>query len=109
MISLIDRPDDGGGTLPASWTLVHDDDFSRYLIYLNEGPFGSVSVDDLAGRTVDKAISLHSRLQSEVTSANGQPRLPRNYKPSAPTHKYLSIHSLTYVYNDEFFQGYKCS
>ena len=73
MISLIDRPDDGGGTLTASWTLVHDDDFSRYLIYLNEGPFGSVSVDDLAGRTVDKAISLHSRLQSEVTSANGQP------------------------------------
>ena len=73
IISLIDRPDDGGGTLTASWTLVHDDDFSRYLIYLNEGPFGSVSVDDLAGRTVDKAISLHSRLQSEVTSANGQP------------------------------------
>ena len=46
MIGLIDRPDDGGGTLTASWTLVHDDDFSL-PIYLNEGPFGSVSVDDL--------------------------------------------------------------
>ncbi|MEC8540315.1 MAG: hypothetical protein VXY53_00555 [Candidatus Thermoplasmatota archaeon] len=70
---LVDRPDDGGGTLTASWTLVHDDDFSRYLIYLNEGPFVSTSVDDLADRTIDKAISLHSRLQNEITSANGQP------------------------------------
>ena len=33
----------------------------------------STSTDDLADRTIDKAISLHSRLQSEITSANGQP------------------------------------
>ena len=73
LTGLVDRPDDGGSTLTASWTLVHDDDFSRYLIYVNEGPFSSSSTDDLAGRTIDKAISLHSRLQSEITSANGQP------------------------------------
>ena len=76
---MVDRPDDGGGALNAAWTLVHDDDFSRYLIYLDEQPFTSssgaatVSADDLAGRTIDKSISLHSRLQSEVTTANGQP------------------------------------
>ena len=79
LTSLVDRPDDGGGALNAAWTLVHDDDFSRYLIYLDEQPFTSssgaatVSADDLAGRTIDKSISLHSRLQSEVTTANGQP------------------------------------
>ena len=28
MVDLIDRPDDGGKALTASWTLVHDDDFS---------------------------------------------------------------------------------
>ena len=43
MVDLIDRPDDGGKTLTASWTLVHDDDFSRYLIYVNEGPFSLVN------------------------------------------------------------------
>ena len=79
LTGLIDRPDDGGGALTASWTLVHDDDFSRYLVYVSEGPFSStsgtpvISADDLTGRTVDKAISLHSRLQNEVTTANGQP------------------------------------
>ena len=36
-LSLWDRPDDGGSTLMANWTLVHDEDFSRYLVYLNEG------------------------------------------------------------------------
>ncbi|MDP6333896.1 MAG: fibronectin type III domain-containing protein [Candidatus Poseidoniaceae archaeon] len=75
MVDLIDRPDDGGETLTASWSLVHDDDFSRYLIYLNEGPFLSTPlVDDfdLSARQVDKTISLHSRLQSEVNTANGQ-------------------------------------
>ena len=79
LTNLVDRPDDGGGALNAAWTLVHDDDFSRYLIYLNDQPFTSssgtatVSADDLAGRTIDKSISLHSRLQIEVTTANGQP------------------------------------
>ena len=76
MIDLFDRPDDGGETLTASWSLVHDDDFSRYLIYLNEGPFLSTPIVndfDLSTRQVDKAISLHSRLQSEVDTANGQP------------------------------------
>ncbi len=76
MVDLVDRPDDGGGTLTASWSLVHDDDFSRYLIYLNEGPFLSTPlIDDLDldNRQVDKTISLHSRLQSEVNTADGQP------------------------------------
>ena len=71
---LIDRPDDGGGALIAEWSLVHDDDFARYLVYVNEGavwdPSG-ITVDYLSTRTVDKAISLHSRLSSEVTTANG--------------------------------------
>ena len=78
MTNLIDRPDDGGGAVMADWTLVHDEDFARYLIYVNEGPFATTSGSalteaDLSGRTVDKAISLHSRLSSEVTTANGMP------------------------------------
>ena len=83
MTDLIDRPDDGGGALLANWTLVHDENFARYLIYVNEGPFTTASglpltADDLAGRTVDKAISLHSRLSSEVTTANGVPIVDGN-------------------------------
>jgi len=75
---LIDRPDDGGGALLANWSLVHDENFARYLVYVNEGPVWNVdnspiTADDLSGRTIDKAISLHSRLSSEVTSANGIP------------------------------------
>ncbi len=78
MTNLIDRPDDGGGALMADWTLVHDEDFARYLVYVNEGPFvttggNALTAADLAGRTIDKAISLHSRLSSEVTTANGVP------------------------------------
>ncbi|MBT5595231.1 MAG: hypothetical protein HOJ60_06840 [Euryarchaeota archaeon] len=76
LTDIIDRPDDGGGALLANWSLVHDDNFARYLIYVNEGPFSTpnglpLSAADLSGRTIDKAISLHSRLSSEVTTANG--------------------------------------
>lgn len=78
LTELIDRPDDGGKALLADWSLVHDENFARYLVYVNEGPFQTsnglpVSADDLTSRTVDKAISLHSRLSSEITTANGQP------------------------------------
>ena len=78
MTEIIDRPDDGGGALLANWSLVHDDNFARYLVYVNEGPVwtvdgGILTADDLAGRTIDKAVSLHSRLSSEVTTANGVP------------------------------------
>ena len=75
LTDLIDRPDDGGGALMADWSLVHDDDFARYLVYLNEGQFNTngapLTNADLTARTADKAISLHSRLSSEVTTANG--------------------------------------
>ena len=74
MSELIDRPDDGGGALMAEWSLVHDDDFARYLVYVNDGPVwdaNGITADVLQTRTVDKAISLHSRLSSEVTTANG--------------------------------------
>tara|TARA_B110000483_G_scaffold56604_1_gene70791 strand:- start:3031 stop:5967 length:2937 start_codon:yes stop_codon:yes gene_type:complete len=78
MTDIIDRPDDGGGALLANWSLVHDDNFARYLVYVNDGPVwtvdgGILTADDLAGRTIDKAVSLHSRLSSEVTTANGIP------------------------------------
>ena len=71
-ISLWDRPDDGGSTLVANWTLVHDDDFSRYLVYLNEGPWPSQpTVADLQPRTPDAAVSIHSRLQTDINLING--------------------------------------
>jgi len=71
---LVDRPDDGGGALTASWSLVHDEDFARYLIFLNEGPWSSLPTEaSLMSQTPDKAISLHSRLSSEVETANGVP------------------------------------
>lgn len=71
-ISLWDRPDDGGSALMANWTMVHDDDFARYLIYLNEGQWTTPpTTADLQSRNPDASVSLHSRLQSEVTSISG--------------------------------------
>ena len=61
LTDLVDRTDDGGGALLADWSLVHDDDFARYLIYVNEGPFivgGMIDDFDLTNRQIDKAISL---------------------------------------------------
>ncbi|MBT4066193.1 MAG: hypothetical protein HOE76_03140 [Euryarchaeota archaeon] len=73
-LSLWDRPDDGGSTLMANWTLVHDDDFSRYLVYLNEGPWASQpTAADLQPRSPDASVSLHSRLQTEISNIDGQP------------------------------------
>ena len=73
-LSLWDRPDDGGQTLVANWTLVHDDDFARYLVYLNEGPWATQpTVADLQPRAPDASVSLHSRLQTDVSSIDGQP------------------------------------
>ena len=73
-LSLWDRPDDGGQTLMANWTLVHDEDFARYVVYLNEGPWDSQpTVADLQPRAPDASISLHSRLQSEISTINGTP------------------------------------
>jgi hypothetical protein len=72
-LSLWDRPDDGGSTLMANWTLVHDEDFSRYLVYLNEGPWTSQpTVADLQPRTPDASVSLHSRLQTDISTIEGQ-------------------------------------
>ncbi|MGB1587507.1 MAG: hypothetical protein ACPHJD_01685 [Poseidonia sp.] len=74
MEELVDRPDDGGGVLTASWSLVHDEDFARYLIFLNEGPWASPPTElNLLGQAPDKSISLHSRLSADVETANGQP------------------------------------
>ena len=73
-LSLWDRPDDGGSTLMANWTLVHDEDFARYLVYVNEGPWDSQpTVADLQPRTADASVSLHSRLQTEISTIDGQP------------------------------------
>ena len=73
-LSLWDRPDDGGQTLLANWTLVHDDDFARYLVYLNEGPWSSQpTAIDLQPRAADASVSLHSRLQTEISTIDGQP------------------------------------
>ena len=72
--NLDDRPDDGGGALTASWSLVHDEDFARYLVFLNEGPWSELPTEaTLMSQTPDKAVSLHSRLSSEVETANGVP------------------------------------
>ena len=38
---LFDRPNDGGSTLTANWSLVHDVDFARNLQFLNEGPWAT--------------------------------------------------------------------
>ena len=74
MEDLEDRPDDGGTTLTASWSLVHDEDFARYLVFLNEGPWATVPNElALMGQTPDKTVSLHSRLSADIETANGQP------------------------------------
>lgn len=74
MQGMADRPDDGGGVLTASWTLVHDEDFARYLVFLNEGPWATPPTElELLGQSPDKAISLHSRLSADIETANGAP------------------------------------
>ena len=74
MEGLEDRPDDGGGVLTASWSLVHDEDFARYLVFLNEGPWTTAPTElELLGQTPDKAVSLHSRLAADIETANGVP------------------------------------
>jgi len=74
MQDLTDRPDDGGGALMASWSLVHDEDFARYVVFVNEGPWETAPTEAmLMQRTPDKAVSLHSRLSTEVQTANGVP------------------------------------
>ena len=71
---MYDRPDDGGGALTVEWTLVHDPDFSRYLVYVNDQPWTGLPTDiDLVGRIIDKSESIHSRLKTDVTTANGVP------------------------------------
>ena len=76
LLDLTDRPDDGGGALRASWSLVHDDDFARYLIYLKaDGWAAPPTAAELQASNVepDAAIALHSRLQADVFTAGGQP------------------------------------
>ena len=69
-----DRPDDGGGALTVEWTLVHDPDFSRYLVYVSDQPWAGLPTDiDLVGRIIDKSESIHSRLKADITTANGVP------------------------------------
>ena len=71
---MYDRPDDAGGVLTVEWTLVHDPDFSRYLVYVNDQPWTGLPTDiDLVGRIVDKTESIHSRLKADITTANGVP------------------------------------
>ena len=49
--SLWDGPDDGGRAV-ANWTLVHDEDFARYLVYLNEGPWTTQPTVELQPRAL---------------------------------------------------------
>ena len=71
---MYDRPDDGGGALTVEWTLVHDPDFSRYLVYVSDEPWTALPTDiDLVSRIIDKSESIHSRLKADVTTANGVP------------------------------------
>ncbi len=74
IVDMYDRPDDGGGAITVEWTLVHDPDFSRYLVYVSDQPWTGLPTDiDLVGRIIDKSESIHSRLKADVTTANGVP------------------------------------
>ena len=73
-VSLYDRPNDGGKTLTANWTTVHDEDFARYLLFAKQGGWDSAPTStDLIGLNPDAAIAIHSRTQTDITSAQGQP------------------------------------
>ena len=75
MVALWDRADDGGGTLVANWSLVHDETFSRYLVFAMPSPWINPPTTgvDIMGLQPDAQISLHSRLQAEIFTAGGQP------------------------------------
>lgn len=76
LLELSDRPDDGGGALRASWSLVHDDDFARYLLYLKPGGWAvppTAAELQASNLQPDAAVALHSRLQTDVFTAGGEP------------------------------------
>jgi len=77
ILSLEDRPDDGGDALVATWSVVNDEDFSRYLIFVKEdGWANDPSAAELSALTPDTSISIASRLQSDLTTAGGLPITP---------------------------------
>lgn len=76
LLDLSDRPDDGGSALRASWSLVHDEDFARYLLYLKPGGWAvppTAAELQTSNLQPDAAIALHSRLQADVFTAGGEP------------------------------------
>jgi len=76
LLELSDRPDDGGGALRASWSLVHDEDFARYLLYLKPGGWAvppTAAELQASNLQPDAAVALHSRLQTDVFTAGGEP------------------------------------
>jgi len=71
---LYDRPNDGGGALIANWSMVNDVDFSRYLIFLNEGSWSSMpTVPELMARNPDSTVSIYTRTSTSVSSADSSP------------------------------------
>jgi len=71
---LYDRPNDGGGVLTANWSMVMDPDFSRYLLFLNQGEWASPPTEsELSGLVPDAAISIHSRTTTDIVTAGGMP------------------------------------
>ena len=74
IISLDDRPDDGGNALVATWSVVNDEDFARYLIFVRQDGWATdPTAADLLTITPDASISIASRVQSDLTTAGGLP------------------------------------
>jgi hypothetical protein len=71
---LYDRPNDGGGALIANWSMVNDVDFSRYLIFLNEGSWSSMPTEtELRARNPDSTVSIYTRTSTSISSADSSP------------------------------------
>ena len=75
MIDLFDRPEDGGGTLIAQWTVTQDHSFNAYQIYLrpNSNWTSAPTSSDLLGTTWDGRYTNWQRDTIELNSHAGQP------------------------------------
>ena len=77
-LSITDRPDDGGGALDVTWSLVHDEEFVRYLVFLEEGIFQTLpDADELRERLqqhgADAIVTQHYQTKGTVETIRGSP------------------------------------
>lgn len=74
VVTLTDRPADGGGALVATWTPSPDVDFASYSVYAIEDSWATPpTTQDLLARSPEVTIESWSQATAVITTANGLP------------------------------------